>query len=180
MCGAFGTFAHQAYTACLRGQLSSNVRPRHSTHSACLALRIRRLAARTLPRVGRAAKAKSAAVLCGSIGKPSKPMIGQAQCKLNRSSQQGAVPYPGKLRFTRPATRIVVRQARRKAPYQGANRVQRASTAPAIRFFALRPIQQPVLGHRAFRSAEREAHVEPLKLRQPRVYPQRGLTPRSS
>ena len=26
MCGAFGTFAHQAYTACLRGQLSSNVR----------------------------------------------------------------------------------------------------------------------------------------------------------
>ena len=27
MCGAFGTFAHQAYTACLRGQLSSNVRP---------------------------------------------------------------------------------------------------------------------------------------------------------
>ena len=27
MCGAFGSFAHQAYTACLRGQLSSNVRP---------------------------------------------------------------------------------------------------------------------------------------------------------
>ena len=27
MCGAFGTFAHQAYTARLRGQLSSNVRP---------------------------------------------------------------------------------------------------------------------------------------------------------
>jgi hypothetical protein len=27
VCGAFGTFAHQAYTACLRGQLSSNVRP---------------------------------------------------------------------------------------------------------------------------------------------------------
>ena len=26
MCGAFGTFAHQAYTARLRGQLSSNVR----------------------------------------------------------------------------------------------------------------------------------------------------------
>jgi hypothetical protein len=26
VCGAFGTFAHQAYTACLRGQLSSNVR----------------------------------------------------------------------------------------------------------------------------------------------------------
>ncbi len=30
MCGAFGTFAHQAYTACLHGQLSSNVRPRDS------------------------------------------------------------------------------------------------------------------------------------------------------
>jgi hypothetical protein len=27
VCGACGTFAHQAYTACLRGQLSSNVRP---------------------------------------------------------------------------------------------------------------------------------------------------------
>jgi hypothetical protein len=27
VCGAFGTFAHQAYTARLRGQLSSNVRP---------------------------------------------------------------------------------------------------------------------------------------------------------
>jgi hypothetical protein len=26
VCGAFGTFAHQAYTARLRGQLSSNVR----------------------------------------------------------------------------------------------------------------------------------------------------------
>jgi hypothetical protein len=26
VCGAFGTFAHRAYTACLRGQLSSNVR----------------------------------------------------------------------------------------------------------------------------------------------------------
>jgi hypothetical protein len=26
VCGAFATFAHQAYTACLRGQLSSNVR----------------------------------------------------------------------------------------------------------------------------------------------------------
>ncbi len=32
MCGAFGTFAHQAYTACLRGQLSSNVRRRLSAH----------------------------------------------------------------------------------------------------------------------------------------------------
>ena len=30
MCGAFGTFAHQAYTARLRGQLSSNVRRRSS------------------------------------------------------------------------------------------------------------------------------------------------------
>jgi hypothetical protein len=28
VCGAFGTFAHQAYAACLRSQLSSNVRPR--------------------------------------------------------------------------------------------------------------------------------------------------------
>ena len=25
MCGAFGTFAHQAYAACLRGPVSSNV-----------------------------------------------------------------------------------------------------------------------------------------------------------
>ena len=31
MCGAFGTFAHQAYAARLRGQLSSNVRPRNRT-----------------------------------------------------------------------------------------------------------------------------------------------------
>ncbi len=33
MCGAFGTFAHQAYTARLRGQLSSNVRPHTQSHS---------------------------------------------------------------------------------------------------------------------------------------------------
>jgi hypothetical protein len=33
VCGAFGTFAHQAYTACLRGQLSSNVR-RHTRHTS--------------------------------------------------------------------------------------------------------------------------------------------------
>jgi hypothetical protein len=31
VCGAFGTFAHQAYTARLRGQLSSNVRPHKQT-----------------------------------------------------------------------------------------------------------------------------------------------------
>jgi hypothetical protein len=37
VCGAFGTFAHQAYTARLRGQLSSNVRLRRTpnrTHFA--------------------------------------------------------------------------------------------------------------------------------------------------
>jgi ribosomal protein S18 acetylase RimI-like enzyme len=31
VCGAFGTFAHQAYAACLRGPVNSNVRPRMTT-----------------------------------------------------------------------------------------------------------------------------------------------------
>ena len=63
-------------------------------------------------------------------------------------------------------------QATRKASCQAASRVQQQSSmAPAIRLFSLRPIQQPVLGHRSFRSAEREAHVEPLERHQLRVYP---------
>ena len=38
MCGAFGTFAHQAYAACLRGRLNSNVRPHNRSHSICTSL----------------------------------------------------------------------------------------------------------------------------------------------
>ena len=33
MCGAFGTFAHQAYAACLRAPVSSNVRRHKLAHS---------------------------------------------------------------------------------------------------------------------------------------------------
>jgi hypothetical protein len=41
VCGAFGTLAHQAYTACLRGQLSSNVRP-HMTRKPSFPPELRR------------------------------------------------------------------------------------------------------------------------------------------
>ncbi len=51
------------------------------------------------------------------------------------------------------------------------------STAPPIAIFALRHGLQPVHGHRAVRSAEREAPVESLAFQNLRVYPRRGLTP---
>ena len=88
-------------------------------------------------------------------------MIGQAQCKLNRSSQQGAVSYPGKLRFSRPTKQTVARQARRKAPYQGASRVQRASTAQlsASSRFGQFNSQSLVIGPSAARSGKRTSSL---------------------
>ena len=69
MCGAFGTFAHQAYTACLRGQLSSNVRPHIHTTTRAQALRMRRSASTTQPCFGKAMNSDSLAKLSAAVGK---------------------------------------------------------------------------------------------------------------
>jgi hypothetical protein len=127
VCGAFGTFAHQAYTACLRGQLSSNVRPRNP-----LTLHAKRFeyAARppgAAPRVGRATKARATAVPFGPSGKRSKPMTGQALCKLNRSSQSGSRSLtPRKLRSSGGG-----HASRSCTPGQGAERPARVSSSGA-------------------------------------------------
>ncbi len=72
---------------------------------------MRRIAARTVPRIGRAAKAKAAAVLFGSIGKPLKPMTGQA-----RSVQAQPLVAVGSRSLTQQAPVRPASHASRRAP----------------------------------------------------------------
>ena len=81
MCGAFGTFAHQAYTACLRGQLSSNVRPHIAIplapHPSSCCLRSKRRRALHLHRRSRNPRSKAL--------QPAKPKTGRVVRSLGAS-----------------------------------------------------------------------------------------------
>jgi hypothetical protein len=64
VCGAFGTFAHQAYTARLRGQLSSNVRQHKNPRSEAMCSFLSR---RTNARAPASAAISRAWVFCPTL-----------------------------------------------------------------------------------------------------------------
>jgi hypothetical protein len=142
---------------------------------------MRRSAPNTLQRFGYALNTKPAAMIVIASGK----RIGPSKAVDWSPSVQSQLPVAVGSRALTPhgLDQQSTEGARTpcKAQNQAAGRVLRQpSTAPATRFIPLRQGQQPVLGHRAACSAEREAPLESLELNQLRVYPRRGLTPRSS
>jgi hypothetical protein len=107
VCGAFGTFAHQAYAACLRGPVSSNVRPRR--HPLWRYIPRVKASSLALLLIALAAQAEvQASTQCFSLFDPKNKLVYQSTdslVDLSRSiSEQVAAKYPGHHLVITPAS----------------------------------------------------------------------------
>ena len=177
-------FSVRAYKACLHGQLSSNVRPRIHFTMQAQALRMRRSPLCMAPHLGTSLQAKPVAISSVAFGKRPKPTTAD---DWSPSERADPLVEAGSRPLTPQAPGQNVSHSGARTPGKAQSALPSSQSGAAAAEYGSRHNRMCAsarstagLGFRAACSAEREAPVESLVVQHMRVYPRRGLTPRSS